>query len=508
MRNEVARGISIPFRNAKDGATKSARYFKSTLAKRQRLLYNNIITTKEVAKMAENRYDVFISFKNRDANGNPSRDSEIAKDLFDEFTKQGISAFFANVKLLELGSAAYKSSIEKAMDAARIMVVIGTDPAYLETEWVTYERESFHNDILSGLKKNACIIPYLATFESAKIPRSLRGYETFFIENNSVADVVRFAEAFLKRQDSENAHTEQHETQLRARALTTGKSVSAYKPDYGKEFRRLRIQARNTKPADTPAINYVLEKLNKKDVKILDAGCAYGFVTKDRFGGIEGAFTVGVDINEKCLEYARQNNAAPNLVYESLQFETDDFEDNLQQIMDNYNIESFDIIFASLVIHHLKNPNKFLKRIRKFLSKDGYIIVRGSDDGSVISVNDDGLIQKIIDLHLSTEGVSDRLNGRKIYSQLIGSGYKNVKMMNYVKEISGLDIDERNEVFEERFAYRRNYLKMLCDKYPYDMEKKNNLEYMDFALECLENKFCEDQFWYCEIDFVGIAQKK
>jgi len=41
-----------------------------------------------------------------------------------------------------------------------------------------------------------------------------------------------------------------------------------------------------------------------------------------------------------------------------------------------------------------------------------------------------------------------------------------------------------------------------------DMEKKNNLEYMDFALECLENKFSEDAFWYCEIDFVGVAQKK
>ena len=176
--------------------------------------------------------------------------------------------------------------------------------------------------------------------------------------------------------------------------------------------------------------------------------------------------------------------------------------------MQKYGIESFDIIFSSLVIHHLKNPNKFLKRVRRYLSKDGYIILRGSDDGSIVSINDDGLIQKIVDLHMSTPGVSDRHNGRKIYAQLLSSGYKNVKMMNYVKEISGMDIDERNDIFEERFAYRRNYLKALCDKNPFDMEKKNNLEYMDFALECLENKFSEDAFWYCEIDFVGVAQKK
>ena len=81
-------------------------------------------------------------------------------------------------------------------------------------------------------------------------------------------------------------------------------------------------------------------------------------------------------------------------------------------------------------------------------------------------------------------------------------------MMNYIKEISGLNIDERADIFEERFAYRRNYLKQIYDRNPHNMESRNNLELMDYALECLENKFSEDNFWYCEIDFVGIAQKK
>lgn len=452
--------------------------------------------------MADSVYEVFISFKNRDFDGNPSLDSRIAEQLYQEFMNHGISAFFSNVKLLELGAAAYKSSIEKAMDTAKIMIVIGSDPAFLDTEWVTYERDSFHNDILSGLKKDACIIPYLGNFESAKIPRSLRGYETFSLSNHTPEDVVRFAINFLNK-------TKQQQSDMgRERSLSTGKIASTYKPDAGKEFRRLRIQAKNTRPADMPAINYVLEQLGKKDVKILDVGCAYGFVTRDRFASIEGSFTIGVDVNEACLTYAKEHNASDNMVFEHLQLESEDLEDELYAIMDKYSVESFDIIFASLVIHHLKNPNKFLKRMRRFLNKDGYIIIRGSDDGSVLSINDDGLVQKIIDLHLSTEGISDRANGRKIYSQLISSGYKNIKMMNYVKDISGLDIDERNDIFEERFAYRRNYLKTLCDRNPYDMEKRNNLDYMDFALECLENKFSEEQFWYCEIDFVGIAQKK
>ncbi|MBQ9145718.1 MAG: methyltransferase domain-containing protein [Clostridia bacterium] len=450
--------------------------------------------------MDEARYDVFISFKNKDKFGNQTEDSRIAAELYKAFVSAGVSAFYSNVKLLEFGSATYKRSIEQALESARVMVVLATDLEYLATEWVTYERESFHEDILSGRKKNACIIPYLVATDGPNFPRCLRGYETFLTGEADINTVVSFALAFLKG-GTENQQTAQ-------KALTTGKTLSTYRPTGGHEFRRLEIQARNTKPADMPAIRYAIEHMPPRKLKILDVGCAYGYVTADRFGDIEGATVIGVDVADKCLEYARANNSCGHIVYEHLQLEDEELENNLYEIMRRNNVDSFDIIFASLVIHHLKNPNKFLKRIRKFLAKDGFIIIRGSDDGSVIGVGDDGLIDKIIQMHLSCEGISDRKNGRKIYAQLMGSGYKNVLMMNYVKEISGLDIDERNDVFEERFAYRRNYLQALCDRNPYDIDARNNLECMDFALECLENKFSEDAFWYCEVDFVGVAQRK
>ena len=182
--------------------------------------------------------------------------------------------------------------------------------------------------------------------------------------------------------------------------------------------------------------------------------------------------------------------------------------ENIEEIMEERGIEKFDIIFSSLVIHHLKNPNKLLRNIRRMLDKNGYIIIRGSDDGSMVTYADDGLIQKIIDLHLSCDGISDRLNGRKIYSQLVSSGYKNVKMINWIKETSGMDIDERYEIFVERFSYRRNYLYSQCEKDPFNLSLKKKLDEMDYLLSELENKFAEDSFWYSEIDFIGVAQKK
>lgn len=98
-------------------------------------------------------YDVFISFKNTDSSGNKTEDSIIAGELYAELEKKKIHSFYSNTRLFEFGEAAYKEAIEKALDQAKVLIAIATDAEYLKTRWVSYERESFHEDILSGRKK-------------------------------------------------------------------------------------------------------------------------------------------------------------------------------------------------------------------------------------------------------------------------------------------------------------------------------------------------------------------
>lgn len=450
-------------------------------------------------------YDIFISFKNTDGNGQPTEDATIANELYNQLNNAGISVFFSNIILHQQGASAYKSAIETALDEAKVLIVIATSVDYLSSEWVSYERESFHNDILSGRKTNACIVPYMKNIFGTDVPRSLRNYQTFQIGQNSASDVVDFVKRVLGTQTASDSpiHSENDIS------LVTGKHTSTYSAATKAEFKRLKIQAINTREADINALDYVCARLDDTSkLRILDMGCAYGFVTRDRFSQYEGATVLGLDKNETLIEFARTENSFEGAHYEVCDLESDDFEERLEELMSKYDIEKFDIIFASLVIHHLKNPNKLLRRIRKYLSQDGFIIIRGSDDGSIITHNDDGLIQKILDIHLNADGISDRLNGRKIYSQLIASGYKNVVMKSYIKDLSGLSLDERDEVYIERFSYRKNYLKKLVEKDPYSEKKRKDLEQITLYLNELENKFNDDAFWYCEIDFVGIAQKK
>lgn len=452
-------------------------------------------------------YDVFISFKNNDDAGLRTEDSLIAEKLYFALKEHNLNVFYSNVVINEVGAAAYKSAIEDALEKSRILISIATKKEYLDSKWVSYERESFHNDILSGRKSRAVIVPYLRNITGLDVPRSLRNYQTFQIDVSPVEEVVKFVQTILNTdKEIQNDAPILHKEEV---SLVTGKHMSSYRADGKTEFKRLRIQAKNTREPDMNAIEYVMKRLPHVDqINILDMGCAYGYVTKDRFSFIPNAKVVGVDRSEKVIEFANQNSKPDNFSYHVIDLESEDVIENIEDIMMERGIEKFDIIFASLVVHHLKNPNKLLRKVRNILSKDGFIIIRGSDDGSMVSVNDDGLIQKIIDLHVSCDGISDRFNGRKIYSQLVTSGYKNVKMINWVKDISGMDLDERYEIYVERFSYRINYLRNMLEKDPYNTAIEKKYNEMEDLLSELENKFADDTFWYSEIDFVGVAQKK
>lgn len=456
-------------------------------------------------------YDVFLSFKNLDENGAKTEDALIAEKLYHALKQNDLNVFFSNIVLNEVGASAYKVAIEDALENCRVLVSIATKKEYLESKWVSYERESFHNDILSGRKNNACIVPFLKNIYGIDVPRSLRNFQTFQIGETPIEDVVSFIKKFLTEtiKTEGTLDTPKQSFEKDEISLVTGKHVSSYKAEIRTELRRLKIQAKNTREPDMNAIDYVLKKLpHLEELNILDMGCAYGYVTKDRFSFLHNAKVVGVDRSAKLIEYANENSMFPGCSYHIVDLEDDEFIDNMEEIMEKRGIEKFDIIFASLVIHHLKNPNKLLRNVRRLLSSDGFIIIRGSDDGSMVTFNDDGLIKKIIDLHLSCDGISDRLNGRKIYSQLTSSGYKNVKMINWVKEISNMDLDERNDIFIERFSYRKNYLNTIYEKDPYNANNKKRLDEMEYLLSELENKFADESFWYSEIDFVGVAQKK
>ncbi|WP_367357169.1 hypothetical protein, partial [Mesotoga sp.] len=93
----------------------------------------------------------------------------------------------------ELGEAAYKEVIEEALDKARIMVVVGTTKENLNSKWVKYEWDSFHNEIISGRKKGGKIFTLIDNLTIKELPLALRQNQAFPIsrKNNLLKTIMR-----------------------------------------------------------------------------------------------------------------------------------------------------------------------------------------------------------------------------------------------------------------------------------------------------------------------------
>lgn len=463
-------------------------------------------------------FEVFISFKNTDKHGELTEDYAIAKKLYEGLTDRKISTFYSNISLVKLGESLYKRSIDAALDTTQILIVISTQVEYIESRWIKYEWESFHTDILNGMKKDAEIITYTRNILPIELPRTLRSYQNFQIDNTDVSTLILFIENILQKIHSKVSNNIPVSTNTTA-TIQSAVSVtnefsqrfkkSAYSSSYSNEFSRLQIQAQNSAVSDKPAIQYIKEHMDiSTPINVLDIGCAYGFVTADRFGNDDNVKNIlGLDNNAAVIEQARQMHDNSKLHFEIVDVEAIDFEFQMNALLKKYNIEKFHIIFSALTLHHLKNPSKLLRKIRKFLDKEGYILLRGSDDGSKLSYPKSDIMEQIIQKSLSAPGVSDRLNGRKLYAQLVDSGYRNIRIFSHMRDLSQLDFDDRDNLFQESFAYRVDYFRKLYEKEPFNIQAKHDYEWMQDALEVFEQQFFEKDFWYCEYDYVAVAQK-
>lgn len=463
--------------------------------------------------MEEIKSDVFISFKNHDFEGRETIDTRIAEEIYNELTSRKIDTFYSSSSLLSLGQSVYKRAIDDALEKTKILVVVSSKKEFLESEWVKYEWESFHQDILSGLKKHCQIVTVFSDIERENIPRSLRDFQKFSLEPCDYKGVVDFVENALKtcykKMQAEKAPIEDLSMLEPVNIVTKPtKKIrwSLYQSDADKEYERLNIQAKNTHECDMSVLNRLIGKMDKKPIWILDLGCAYNFVGNMRFGKMENVKVLGIDFSEKCIKYAVEHSDPNKFVFKLMDMESEYFEYDLRNVMDELGIEKFDIMFGALLLLHLKKPVAVLKKLRKFLAQDGYIVMRGSDDGSVLALNDDGIIQQIVDKCNTTVGFSDRQNGRKLYHQLVSAGYVDVKVETFLKDLSGKSVDERDEIFFERFSYRINNFEKIMKADPTNNDKKSDYMFMKYALQELEGIFSNQDFWYCEHDFIAIAK--
>lgn len=124
-------------------------------------------------------YDVFISFKNSDKDGSATPDATAARKVYEALKRQGISTFFSEESLAEEGRGHFGRAIEKALESSRVLILVASCRAHIESQWVEVEWDSFAQDILSGNKKGELFIYNCGALKPRDLPLFLRRQQMF-----------------------------------------------------------------------------------------------------------------------------------------------------------------------------------------------------------------------------------------------------------------------------------------------------------------------------------------
>ena len=156
---------------------------------------------------------------------------------------------------------------------------------------------------------------------------------------------------------------------------------------------------------ETPIINQMLPPLEGK--RVLDIGCGMGQHAKQYANS--GALSVlGIDISEKMLGYAKENNSADNIIYRQMAFED----------LDQLN-ERFDVITSSLAFDYVEDFSKLMKTIFDLLDENGVCVFSMSHPIST-----------------AYDGVYDRYTrtaeGERLYANLHNYGIEGVRHIHWI----------------------------------------------------------------------------
>ena len=116
-------------------------------------------------------YDVFVSYKELDANGERTRDSILAQDIYYQLTEKGWRVFFSRISLEDVPGTQYEPYIFAALNSAKVMVTVGTSGENLNAVWVKNEWSRF----LAMMRKDKgkLLIPCYRDMDPYDLPEQL-----------------------------------------------------------------------------------------------------------------------------------------------------------------------------------------------------------------------------------------------------------------------------------------------------------------------------------------------
>lgn len=91
----------------------------------------------------EKPFDIFISYKETDSNGNRTKDSVVAQELYEKLVAAGYKVFFSRITLEDKIGSEYEPYIYAALSSSKVMLTVSSSKENIEAPWVKNEWSRF-----------------------------------------------------------------------------------------------------------------------------------------------------------------------------------------------------------------------------------------------------------------------------------------------------------------------------------------------------------------------------
>ena len=155
----------------------------------------------------EQPFDVFLCYKETGEDGQRTRDSLMAQEVYYELTEQGYRVFFARITLEDKAGTEYEPYIFAALNSAKVMVVIGTKPEHFNAVWVKNEWSRF----LSMMKKDRSklLLPCYRDMDPYDLPEALSVLQSYDMSKiGFMQDLIRGVKKVVDAAKPQEAVTE------------------------------------------------------------------------------------------------------------------------------------------------------------------------------------------------------------------------------------------------------------------------------------------------------------
>lgn len=233
-----------------------------------------------------------------------------------------------------------------------------------------------------------------------------------------------------------------------------------------KEIKRLKVQNRLFSETEKPLILKLFS--GKSGLTVLDAGCNDGSKAFELFSDSAFSRVIGFERDESLVKKANKKFGSEKFSFYTADIEQPDFADIC-------NIKQFDIIYISFVLMHLNDPEKLLKRLKKYLKPNGSLIIAEANDGiSDIFPNGKNLLCGAMEILKRDKYAGDREMGEKLPALLSECGYTEIETLcDYISAYAG-EQKKKEDMFAVFFSYIPDDIKLLLTQEP------ENAEYIAF----------------------------